>query len=150
MTERRVITFPADKESLSTLCFAYEACLVASRHFYRYRLLVRRRTLPQPGVSSTLRRTRRLVVSCCESNLGYLKPSFGVDTKGLLTCGNFVVSLSCFLVKKGSFILFFFSPFEENTKCKNIDTSYRSWITVILLSSLRSTKDVFTTLIVYK
>ena len=94
-------------------------------------------------MSSTLRRTRREAVESCESKLGFPKPSFRVDTKGLITCGNFAVSLSCFLVKPGSFILFFFTSTEENTKCKNIDTSYRSWTTAIPLSSLRSTTDVF-------
>ena len=55
--------------------FASEAPLVAARHFYRYRRLVRRRTLLQPGVSSTLRKTRREVVASRESNMGYPKPS---------------------------------------------------------------------------
>ena len=125
------------------LSVCHEAPLVASRHFYRYRRLVRRRTLLQPGVSSTLRRTRREVVASCELNLGYPKPSSGVDSKGLLTCSNFAVSLSCLLVKLDSFILFFFTSYEENTKCMNVDTSYCSWTTVIPLSSLRSTKDAF-------
>ena len=92
-------------------------------------------------MSSTLRRTRREVVASCESNLGYPKPSSGVDIKGLLTCSNFAVSLSRFLVKTGSFILVFFTSYEENTRCKNIDTRYRLWTTVIPLSSLRSMKD---------
>ena len=103
---------------------------------------VHRRTLLQPGVSSTLRKTRREVVASRESNLGYPKPFFGVDTKGLLTFGNFAVSLSCFFVKNVSLILFFFTSYEENTKSKNIYTSHRLW-TVISLSSWRSTKDAF-------
>ena len=51
--------------NLCRLCFACEGPFVASRHFYRYRRLVRRRTLLQPGVSFTLRRTRREVVASC-------------------------------------------------------------------------------------
>ena len=53
-----------------------EAPFVASRHFYRSRRWVRRRTLLQPGVSSTLRRTRREIVASCKSNLGYPNPSY--------------------------------------------------------------------------
>ena len=63
------------------LGFASKAPLVASRHFYRYPRLVRRRTLPQPGVSSTLRKARREEVASCESNLGYLKPSYIILVK---------------------------------------------------------------------
>ena len=79
---------------MSTICFAREAPLVASRHFYRYRRLVRRRTLLQPGVSSTLRRTRREIVASCESNLGYPKPSLipvTTLTTPALTPGLFIV-----------------------------------------------------------
>ena len=99
---------------------------------------------PNLACRSTLRKTRREVVASRESNLGYPKPSFSVNDKGSLAWGNFAASLSCILVKKGSLILFFFTSYEENTKCKNKeDTSYRSWTTVIPFSSLRSTKDAF-------
>ena len=95
----------------------HEAPLVALRHFYRYRRLVRRRTLLQPGVSSTLRITRREVVASCESNLGYPKPSSGVDSKGFLTCSNFAVSISCFLVKRARLFCF---PSHITKKTRNV------------------------------
>ena len=73
VTERRAITSPSDKLSISTLCFAYGTQHVVSRHFY-YCRLVRPLTLLQPSVSSTLRKTRREVVASCESNL--VSPKF--------------------------------------------------------------------------
>ena len=53
--------------------------------------LVCRRTLPQPGVSSTLRKKRREVVASRESNLSYPKLIIGVDV-GSTPCGNFALS----------------------------------------------------------
>ena len=74
MTERRVITFPAESNHR-------RLSVSPTKHLSLPRealpplpsLGSRRRTLLQPGVSSTLRRTRREVVASCESNLGYPK-----------------------------------------------------------------------------